>query len=191
MIVVPLLLSLSPLEPLQSTTPRAPVESKALSWSFVEVHFQRRDVDAIGDPLNGVGGRGGVDLLDGWFLRGGLDFYRDEQDLTRFDLGVGHHVEIEKNVQVYASVSWVHLALRDAGSADFNDNGWRAEVGMRSVLDKKLEGEVRAGYEDAADNGLVYGGDLRWWWTPNVALGLGYERAVDDNLITLGLRYAF
>jgi hypothetical protein len=33
--------------------------------------------------------------------------------------------------------------------------------------------------------------DVRWWWMPNVALGLGYEREIDDDVFTLALRYAF
>ncbi len=197
MIIAPLLLGLAPVEPLaplepfQTTRTRAPVESKALSWSFLEVHAQRRSVDGIHDDLFGFGARGGFDLSDGFFLRGAADFYTNDEDLTRFDLGAGHHVEIQKDTEVYASVSWVHIELDGAGAADSDDNGWRAEVGMRSVLDKRLEGEARVGYEDVSDEGIVYGVDLRWWWMPNVALGLGYEREVEDDVYTLSLRYAF
>jgi hypothetical protein len=183
--------SLGPVEPFQSTRQRAKVESKALSWSFVEVHAQDRNVDAIDEHLTGFGARGGWDLSDGFFLRGGVDLFSDDQDLTRYDLGAGHHVEIQKDTEVYASVSWVHLEVDNAGAGNSDDNGWRAEVGMRSLLDQKLEGEARIGYEDVADNGLIYGADLRWWWTANVGVGLGYEREVDDDLFTLGLRYAF
>jgi len=197
MILAPIVLGLSlleplgPLEPFQSTRQRAVVESKALSWSFLEVHAQHRSVDAIDEDLKGFGARGGFDLSDGWFLRGGADFLSDDQDLTRFDLGAGHHVEIQTDTQVYASVSWVHLDLDDAGAADSDDNGWRAEVGMRSLLDKRLEGEARVGYEDVSDDGFIYGVDVRWWWTSNLALGIGYEREIDDDVITLALRYAF
>jgi hypothetical protein len=203
MILAPLLLGLAPvepnvlpepfatLEPFQTTRTRPTAESKALSWSFLEVHAQNRKVDAIDENLTGFGARGGFDLSDGWFLRGGADLYSDDQDLTRFDLGAGHHVEIEPDTHVYASVSWVHLELENAGGSDFDDNGWRAEVGMRSILDQRLEGEARVGYEDVADDGFVYGVDLRWWWTVNVGLGIGYEREIDDDVFTLGLRYAF
>lgn len=201
MIFVPLLLGLplglplaeplEPFEPFQSTRSRAKVEVKALSWTFLEVHAQRRSVNGIQDDLTGFGARVSFDLQDGFFLRGGADYFSNDADLIRYDLGAGHHVEIQTDTEVYALASWVHAEIDGAGAADSDDDGWRAEVGMRSLLDKVLEGEARVGYEDVNDEGLIYGVDVRWWWQPNLALGLGYEREVEDDVYTISLRYAF
>lgn len=182
----------SPLEPIQARARSAHGESEQmLSWSFVEVHYLLRDVDAIDDDLVGLGGRGAYQFDQGFFVRGGIDFYDDDEELTRYDIGIGQSVPLENGLDVYASVSWVWLELDGGGGQDFDENGWRADVGFRTALNASLETEVRLGWEDVADDGLIWGGDLRYWFLPQVALGLSYEREVDDGVWTLGLRYAF
>ncbi len=162
-----------------------------LSWRFVEVHAQLRDVDAIDDSLPGFGARGAWQFDEGIFVRGGIDLYSGDEDLTRYDIGVGQSVSIRSDASAFASVSWVWQELDDAGGADFDENGWRFEAGFRAVFDERLAGELRVGYEDVVDDGFIVGADLRYWFLPQVALGLGYELEVDDSIWTLGLRYAF
>ncbi len=184
-----------------SPEPLVPVQSKKdqqaialahqLSWSFVEVHAQLRDVDALDDELQGFGGRAAWELSQGFFIRGGLDFYSDDEDLTRYDLGIGQRVSLANGLDAFASVSWVFVEVDGAGGFDADDDGWRAEGGLRGTADEKLEGELRLGYQDVSDNGLIWGADLRYWFHSQVAIGIGFEREVDDDVWTLGLRYSF
>lgn len=180
------------LEPIQARAMAAHGESdKMLSWSFAEVHYQSRDVDAFDDDLLGLGLRGAWQFEQGFFVKGGIDAYSDDEDVTRYDLGLGQSVPLENGLDVFAAISWVWLESDGGGGANFDDNGWRAEAGFRTALNAALEGEVRLGYEDVVDDGLVWGGDVRYWFLPQVALGFGYEREVDDGIWTLGLRYSF
>jgi hypothetical protein len=181
------------LDPLFTTPTVAQVVEDAeprLSWSFAEVHVLMRDVDVLDDDLRGFGARGAWELQEGFFVRGGLDFYSDDEDLTRFDLGFGQSVALQEGVKAFASVSWIHAEI-DAGAGDADEDGWRVEGGARIAPEDKIELEVRLGWEDVIDDGLIWGADLRYWFVSNVALGLGFEREVDDDIWTLGLRYAF
>lgn len=181
-----------PLLPAQSKKEaKAIALARQLSWSFVEVHAQQRDVDAIDDELLGFGARGAWELSQGFFLRGGIDLYSDDEDLTRYDAGFGQRVALANGLDAFASASWVWLELDGAGGADASENGWRAEAGLRGTADDRLEGEMRVGYEDVADDGFVWGLDLRYWFVSQAAIGIGFEREVDDSVWTLGLRYAF
>jgi len=180
------------LEPVPYQGPRKPIEGpRELSWKFVEVHAQMRDVDAIDDSLPGFGARGAWQFGEGIFVRGGIDLYSDDDELTRYDIGVGQTVSIRSDASAFASISWVWQEFEGDGGAESDDNGWRFEAGFRAVFDERLGGEVRIGYEDVFDDGFVAGADLRYWFLPQVALGFGYEYEVDDNIWTLGLRYAF
>jgi len=180
-----------PLLPAQSKKEaKAIALAKQLSWSFVEVHAQQRDVDAVDDELQGFGGRAAWELSQGFFLRGGIDFYSNDEDLTRYDAGLGQRVALANGLDAFASVSWVWLEL-DGPGADASEDGWRAEGGLRGTADDRLEGEMRLGYEDVADDGFIWGADFRYWFVPQAAIGIGFEREVNDSIWTLGLRYAF
>jgi len=184
-------LAVPPLVPAQRPGQLASESAKMLGWSFAEVHMLLRDVDALDDELQGFGGRGAWQFGQGVFVRGGIDFYSDDEDVTRYDIGFGQSVPLDNTLSAFASVSWVWLELDGAGGADYDENGWRIDGGFRVALNDSFEGEVRLGYEDVVDDGFVYGGDVRYWFLEQVAIGLGFEREVDDNQWTLGLRYAF
>ncbi len=190
-LAAPLADPLPPFDPYQRPGELASESAKMLSWRFVEVHALLRDVDAIDDDLRGYGARGAWQFGEGVFVRGGIDLYDDDEEVTRYDLGVGQSVPLDNNLSAFASISWVWLELDGAGGGNFDENGWRAEGGFRTAVNKQIEGELRFGYEDVADDGFVWGGDVRYWFVPAVALGLGFEREVDDDQWTLGLRYAF
>ncbi|MCY2959565.1 MAG: hypothetical protein NTY35_05305 [Planctomycetota bacterium] len=195
LLLSPLAAPLPPIEPMPPLEPQAKSatagDDKRVRWSFAEVHMLLRDVDAIDDDLRGYGARGAYQFGQGVFVRGGIDLYSDDEDVTRYDLGVGQSVPLDNTLSAFASVSWVWLELDGAGGANFDENGWRIDSGFRVAVDKSIEGELRLGYEDVVDNGFVWGGDVRYWFASQVALGLGFEREVDDDQWTLGLRYAF
>lgn len=184
-----------PPEPLLSVQSKKEAKSialaKQLSWSFVEVHAQLRDVDVLDDELRGFGARGAWELSKGFFLQGGLDLYSDDEDVTRYDIGLGQRVPLANGLDAFAALSWVFYELDGAGSANADEDGWRAVGGLRGTADEALEGELRLGYQDVDQSGLVWGADLRYWFHPQIAVGFGYEREVDDDVWTLGLRYAF
>jgi hypothetical protein len=174
---------LAPAQVVEGSDPR-------LAWRFAEVRFLRRDVDATRDDIHGLGGRGALELQDGFFVRGGLDYYSDDVDLMRLELGIGQSVPLQEGVAAFASVSWVYADV-DGGGVNGDENGWRVEAGARIAGGESLEVEGRVGYEDVLDDGFLWGADVRYWFQSNVALGAGFEREVDDDVWTIGLRYAF
>lgn len=162
-----------------------------LSWRFLEVHAQYRDVDGLDDPLPGFGLRGGWEFDEGIFVRGGIDLYSDDDELTRYDVGIGQSVKIRDDASAFASASWVWKDVDVDGGGSDTENGWRLEGGFRAIFDAHLTGELRLGYADIGTDGWVYGADLRYWFIQQVALGIGYEHEIDDDLYTLSLRYGF
>lgn len=162
-----------------------------LSWKFVELHAQQRKVDIIDEDVQGFGFRGAWQFGQGFFARLGADLYSDDTDVTRYDVGIGQALPLQNGLDAFACVSWVIEDFDTQGGNDFDQDGWRAEIGLRGALDARLESEARLGYEDVVDDGFVYGLDVRYWFLDQVALGIGYEREVDDDVWTLGLRYAF
>jgi hypothetical protein len=188
--------SLPPPEPAalaaQSKSKKAPTgPATALSWTFAEVRAIRRDVDASDDSYNGWSARGAFELGQGVFALGGAELDSGDADVTRYDLGLGHHVLLAPEMDAHISAEWVHFELDGAGAADFSKDGWRAEVGLRQLVDKALEFDARVGWEDIGTDGLIWGLDLRYWFLEHASMGLGYEREIDDGVWALSLRYAF
>jgi hypothetical protein len=187
---------LGPLEPLV-----APPQARAmpgrgeseymLSWKFLEVHAQQREVHVLDEDVQGFGARGAWQFGQGFFARFGADLYsEDEVDVWRYDAGIGQALPLQNGLDAFASVSWV-LEDFDGAAADYDADGYRVELGLRGALDQRLESEARLGYEDVVDDGFIFGADVRYWFADQVALGIGFEREVDDDVWTLGLRYAF
>jgi hypothetical protein len=183
----PLFTTLAPIAQAAKASSKKPTTPQELSWKFVEVHVQLRDIDLLDDTLGGAGVRGAWQFDEGIFVKGGVDLYTNDEDVTRYDIGVGQSVSIRSDASAFAAISWV---WEDPDSGDTED-GWRIEGGFRAIFDAHLGGEIRVGYADIADDGFVYGADLRYWFVPQVAFGVGYEHEVDDDLWTIALRYAF
>ncbi|MBL8862565.1 MAG: hypothetical protein JNK02_11205 [Planctomycetes bacterium] len=162
-----------------------------LAWKFVEVNVQMRDADLIDDDLPGLGLRGAWEFDQGFFLRAGVSHFTDDNDLTRYDLGFGQSVPLEDGLKAFASISWVHVEFDRSGGGSADEDGWRVDLGARTLLDERLELEARIGWVDVGDDGFLFGADLRYWFVGRAAMGVGYERENDDDILTLGLRYAF
>jgi hypothetical protein len=179
----------------QARGARVEAPPAAMSWTMLEVRALWRDVDATGDDMQGIDVRGAYELGEGLFVVGrvegsGESWYGSDVDLLRTQLGLGHHVLLHRDVDAFAQASWVHLDL-DGNGFDETDDGWRAELGIRGMMDDVIELEARIGWQDVGNDGFLWGLDLRWWALEHFAVGIGYEQEIDDAVAALSLRYAF
>ncbi len=190
MLLIPALLSAFPVLAPQNR-PLPPETPAQLGWSFVEANYLVRDVDAADDDGKGFGARGAWEFGDGLFVHGAAERLSSGLGIDRYEAGLGHHVALRDDIDAFVKASWVAIEVDDAGPANFDENGWRVEGGLRMLFETSIEFELRGGYQDVADDGLLFGGDLRWWLMPNIAASVGYERVVDDDVWMLSLRYGF
>jgi hypothetical protein len=183
------LLVLAP--PPQSAVLFAPVEGPAqLRWRYLQAEAAVEHVDVAGEDSAGLAARGAWDFGRGVFVLGGVEGLSGDVDLSRYDAGLGFHKLLHGDLDLFVSASWVREVLDGSGATDFDDEGWRALGGARRLFSPSWEGEVRAGWQDVADQGYLLGATLRWWWQEDLSLGVSYDHSVDDDALSLSLRWA-
>jgi hypothetical protein len=182
-------------EPLPSAAQRGRAVREtppSLSWTFLELHGQRRSPDATREDLDGAGLRGSYEIGDGLFVRAGFDWVEDDSSLQRYEVGFGQAVPLHPEVHLFAAGSFLHVEVDDVGPGlGGGEDGWRFEGGVRGLTDKRFEAEARIGWQDLVDDGFVWGLDVRWWPLEHLGLGFGYEDENDVDVWTVGVRYGF
>ncbi len=174
-----------------------------LSYSYVEAGYYRFEGDAKADGV----------LLGGSFALGErfhvfgayADFDWDNDFLDRFDLdddfapfdgnaerwwlGVGYNHSLNDSMDLVARAAY----QKDHVSGFGSDDGWFAEVGVRSLFTPRLEGYAFAGYEDMENlSGEVFGrlGGV-FHFTDRWGLNLDVKLIDGDEQYFIGPRFSF
>lgn len=169
-----------------------PISAQAadgLSYTWVEADYVNLDQD-----VDGIGLRGSFDLgntgvyLTGSHARLEADAAPGDIDVRANEVGVGYHHSLSAKTDLLGEV-----AYRNARSDDFNIDGARASIGVRSAIGERLEGFVKGNYYDASDyrgdaTGTV-GGQFKlnktWGATAEAEIGNG------DEAYLIGVRASF
>jgi hypothetical protein len=206
--------------------PAAGFAAAGLSYSYFEADYVNLDVDAFGDEGDfiddfdngdGWGLRGSFAFTDNWFIFGNWSetdadtgfrndaglFIPSNQDVKRFDLGIGFNAPLSERLDFVARGAYTDIDFGDFdfGGSDDDDiedldddstDGFFVDAGVRAQLIDWLEGGVAARYTDldtGSDIGIV--GNLLFELNQN--WGLNVEADVADDLATysFGVRYSF
>lgn len=173
-------------------------------WDLIEVGYVEADIDDFDSSPSGFSGAFSKSLGKGFYLTGR---YRDvsedivafgqsvELDVSQLSLGAGYSLHVTDTTDVYGQITYENLELgaSGAGGSDSEDeNGFGAEIGVRSMLTEKFELGAKIGYLDVADESeTTFGASAYYYVTDSLAVGATYEMWEDVDFMGLNLRYAF
>jgi len=168
-------------------------QDDAMNYTYVEGAYANTDIDG-GLDGDGLDVRGSFSLTDTLFLTGGYTS-RDFDfgiDLDRYEAGLGGHLPLAANLDVVGTVSYLH-SEEDFAFGDADDDGIGLALGLRGRLTDALEVQGGLSYADLDDfnDDLALSIDGRYYMTPQLALGAGFEAGDDVSTWTVGLRYEF
>jgi hypothetical protein len=172
----------------------APALAGDFSYNFVEVGYQKVDLDE--DPLPGVsvdgdgfGIGGAVEVGESWFItvaysKVEFDF---NIDLDQLGLGVGYHVDMSQNADFFATLSYVRAEASVSGFDSVDEDGFGATIGIRGMVGEKVELTGSIGYVDLGDagDGTSFGVSGLYNITDAFALSLNIE--TDDDITGYGI----
>ena len=180
------------------------------NWDKIQASYIETDIETPIDEditMDGYAVAGSLSLSDSIFVLANFDSVGDESDLGDVDLdslnaGIGFNHGITESTDVFATVTYEKLELVGSvdalGSESFDESGYGAGVGIRSMITDFFELSVKADYLDIDDeNGIRYDASAFFHLTSNLSLGVGYklydldEIDQDFNTFPPTVRYSF
>ena len=168
-----------------------------LSYNRVQASFEEIDID-IGGGLevdgDGFSLGGTMAVGDSWYVLG-------EYTTADFDLGVdydelslggGYHHGLSDRTDLIAELTYEN-AEADSGAVSVDDSGLGLAVGLRSMINPKLELEGKLSYVDLDDSGDDTSIGFRAWYavSGSFAVGVGAEFGDDVSGYGIGARWYF
>lgn len=159
-----------------------------LSYSYVEADYVNLDSDADGYGLRGSFefGDSGFYGLAGW-RQGEVD--GSNIDIDHQEIGLGYAHGLSPNVDLISELSWNNL---EVGS--FDEDGYRAAVGIRGSFSENFEGLAKANYNDGDNADGDFSATLGAQFKFNQTWGIVGEAEFGDNdaeIYTVGVRASF
>lgn len=213
-----------------STLPMAAHAADGLDYTYLEGAYTNLDIDGYDD------GEGGIEDFDdgsGFALKGSLALseqvftfanysetdadasFRDgnnaaitsDQDVKRFDLGLGLRAPLNTNSTgqtdlvgriAYTDIDYGDFDFGASGNPavsdldDDNSDGYFADAAVRTELTDRLEGSAGLRYTDIerADN-VSFIGNLLFSLTPDWGLNFEVDAGDEIGVYSLGVRYDF
>lgn len=180
------------------------------NWDKIQASYIETDIETPIDEditMDGYAVAGSLSLTDSIFVLANFDSVGDESDFGDVDLdslnaGIGFNHGITESTDVFATVTYEKLELvgsvDDLGSESFDESGYGAGVGIRSMITDFFELSVKADYLDIDDeNGIRYDASAFFHLTSNLSLGVGYKLydldEIDQDVDTVAatVRYSF
>jgi Ax21 family sulfation-dependent quorum factor len=139
---------------LMAALPFAASAAEGLSYNYVEGGYVNTDssnsltsADSDGWNINGSAA-----IADNFHIFGGYTAEKTKDfdfDIDTWRAGVGYNRSIADNTDLLARVAYQNRKVDLAPyGGSFRDDGYSAEVGVRSALAPHFEGYAMAGYED-------------------------------------------
>lgn len=167
------------------------------SYSYIQAVYQKTEVDIGGFDVDGdgFGVSGSVEINDSWFVFANYSSAEFESviDLNEWGVGGGFHSAISEKTDWFATLAYVDAEADAGGGLSAGDSGFGASIGLRSMLNPKLELVGSISYVDLGDagDGTSIGGGLWYTVTGNLALGVGIDVGDDTTGYGLGVRLYF
>ena len=166
------------------------VQAQEFSYTYAQIDYldaEFDEPDVEGDGFGLSGSLAVADLVHVYAMYQDLDFDRGI-DATLFEVGAGLNYALMQNVDLVGRLGYFDV---EVGSADDSGLTLRGTLRGRIGTSVELEGGVR--YVDLDDSGddtsLV--GEGRWFFMPQLALGLGIDAGDDLTVLNVGLRGNF
>ena len=180
------------------------------NWNKLQASYIDTDIETPIDEdisMDGYAVSGSLSLNESIFILANFDSVGDESefgdvDLDSLNAGIGFNHGITESTDIFATVTYEKLELvgsvDDIGSESFDESGYGAGLGVRSMLIDFLELSVKADYLDIDDeNAIRYDASAFFHLTENLSLGVGYKLydldEIDQDIDTVAatVRYSF
>lgn len=164
------------------------VMAETPSFNFVEIGYTQLDIDGTSAEPDGFEFDYNYLFSDNFYLSADYAKVDDSGvDLKMTNLGFGYKSDISNNTAFFAQLDWSKFEIED-----FDDDGYKASLGLRSSLTKNLE--VTAAYEyldidDESNDFYVLG--AAYQMNDKFAIYADYKTESDFDQISLGLRMDF
>ncbi len=169
----------------------APAMADGPSYNFLTAGFQEVDFDD--DVLSEIDGDGwtaggSVEISDNLHVFAGygsaeFDF---DVELTEWAVGIGLHTPISNTTDFVAEIAYVE-AEAEALGLGFEEDGYGASIGLRSMLTEQLELAGSFNYVDFGDDaGDDTSLDAAMWYSLTPQFALGISAGFDDDVTTYG-----
>lgn len=187
--------------------------ASGLNYNYVEGGYVATNLDNNNGDIDadGFGANGSVALSDNFHLFGG--FNRQDTDtfelfqggnrvdthVNQWRLGVGYNLPIAATTDLVARAAYEKFNVDDITvdgvryDVNDGDDGYSAEVGLRSALGANFEGTIAAGYQDFGGNADDFYGRVGAVvkFNPNWALSGDVKFADHDTTWFVGPRFSW
>lgn len=201
-------LTLAAALPLATSTAFA---ADGLNYNYVEGGYAATNLDNDNDDIDadGLGLNASVAISPNFHLFGGFtaqesdefDFLgeRVETDVNQWRAGVGYNLGIADRTDLVARLAYEKVEVDDISVGGVNydiddgDDGYSAEVGVRSALTPNLEGHALAGYQDFGDDRDDFYARLgaQWKFNPNWGISGDVKLADGGSEWFIGPRFSW
>ncbi|MGM7317736.1 outer membrane protein [Idiomarina sp. ST10R2A5] len=180
------------------------------NWNKLQASYIDTDIETPIDEdisMDGYAVSGSLSLNESIFILANFDSVGDESefgdvDLDSLNAGIGFNHGITESTDIFATVTYEKLELvgsvDDIGSESFDESGYGAGLGVRSMITDFFELSVKADYLDIDDeNAIRYDASAFFHLTENLSLGVGYKLydldEIDQDIDTVAatVRYSF
>lgn len=188
-------------------------ESSGLNYNYVEGGYVATNLDNDNGDIDadGFGGNASVALSDNFHLFGGyatqdtdtFDLFEGGQrvntDIDQWRVGLGYNLPIASSTDLVARAAYEKFEVDDVTvdgqTYDINDgdDGYSAEVGVRTAFTDNFEGHAFAGYEDFGDGADDFYGKVGALvkFNPNWGISGDVKFADGDTQWFVGPRYSW
>lgn len=167
----------------------SPALAGDLSYNYLELGYQRIDVDDINVDGDGFVLGGSFEVGEDWFIAASygtaeLDF---GVDFDQLEAGVGYHMDMSPNADFFAKLSYVSVEASVPGFGSADDDGFGVRIGVRGMVSEQVELSGSIGYVDLSDSGdnTSFGAAALYSFTD--AFALGFVVDLDDDVTAYGL----
>lgn len=179
-------------------------------WDKLQASYIETDIETPFDEeisMNGYAVAGSLSLNESIFVLANFDSVGDESDFGDVDLdslnaGIGFNHSITDSTDLFATATYEKLELVGSvdaiGSESFEESGYGAGLGIRSMITDFFELSVKADYLDIGDeNAIRYDASAFFHLTESLSFGVGYklydldEIEQDVDTLAATVRYSF
>jgi Ax21 family sulfation-dependent quorum factor len=186
-------------------------QASGLNYNYVEGGYVATNLDNDDSDLDaeGFGGNASLALSDNFHLFGGFsaqesdDFsflgQRVETDVNQWRVGLGYNLPIAATTDLVARAAYEKFEVDDVTvdgqrfDVNDGDDGYSAEVGVRTAFTSNFEGHAFAGYEDFGDGADDFYGRVgaQVKFNPNWGISGDVKFADGDTQWFVGPRYSW
>lgn len=165
-----------------------PALAERPEYSFVDIGYQRVDLDVFNQSVDGdaytLGGS--FELGDSWqaFAGYGKAEFDFDVDLDEYSIGGGFHGSLSPTSDFVLNVAYIRAELSNRfASAD--DDGFGVSVGMRNRIRPNVELAGFVNYVDVGDDEYSFTG--RAWYFLTEQFAVGATLGIGDDVTRYGI----